>query len=67
MSLLQSAYLSGYRGSVWPRFLRRMIAGTCLHRAWLLGHLGFFSEGGIAYGPARPYSEIVKEIADDTF
>ena len=53
MSLLQSAYLSGYGGRHWPRWVRRMIAGTPLHRASLLGWLGYFVEAGVAYGPAH--------------
>jgi hypothetical protein len=35
--------------------MRRQIAGTELHRAWLLGSLAYFEEGGTAFGPANPY------------
>ena len=53
--ILQRFYLQGYQGKIWPRWLRRCIGKTEIHRAWLLGHLGFFSEAGAAYGPCRPY------------
>ena len=53
--ILQNFYLQGYQGIIWPRWLRRCIAGTEIHRAWLLGHLGFFSEARVSYGPCAPY------------
>ncbi|ATG38002.1 MAG: hypothetical protein HEP70_19955 [Rhodobiaceae bacterium] len=49
------AYLSGYSGRVLPRRVRRLIAGSELHRAWLLGYMGFFEQDGIKFGPANPY------------
>ncbi|ASM75140.1 MULTISPECIES: hypothetical protein [Roseobacteraceae] len=55
------AYLAGHSGQTMPRLVRRLIAGTELHRAWLLGAMGFFEQGGIRYGPANPYS-----VAADT-
>ncbi len=48
-------FLAGYGGWIMPTRARRLIAGTMLHRAWLIGYLGFFEEDGIAYGPANPY------------
>jgi len=48
-------YLAGYSGRKPPRWLRLLLAGSCWHRAWLLGRLGFFVENGIGYGPANPY------------
>ncbi len=54
-SLYLHIYLAGYSGRIMPRWLRRMIAATEWHRAWLCGHLGFFAEDGVAYGPAHPY------------
>lgn len=53
--LLLRIYLHGYGGGCLPRWLRRRIGGTELHRAWLLGHMGFFEEAGVRYGPAHPY------------
>lgn len=48
-------YLAGYGGWQMPRRLRKLIAGTEAHRAWLLGFTGCFEQGGIQYGPAHPY------------
>ena len=48
-------YPAGYRGWIMPRRVRRWIAGTDFHRAWLLGYLGFFSEGTTRFGPANPF------------
>ncbi|TMV62377.1 hypothetical protein FGG78_34885 [Thioclava sp. BHET1] len=53
--LLQRLYIAGLYGWVMPRRLRRALGGTELHRAWLLGHLGFFEERGVRFGPAHPY------------
>lgn len=53
--LLYQMYLAGYSGRQSPRWLRLLLAGSCWHRAWLLGRLGFFVENGIGYGPANPY------------
>lgn len=47
-------YLAGYSGWIMPRKLRRLIAGSEVHRAWLIGHLGFFDEDGRHFGPASP-------------
>jgi hypothetical protein len=52
---LHRVYLWGYGGGRMPRMLRRMIAGSLIHRAWLLGWDGFFVEGDIQYGPANAY------------
>ena len=54
-SLYLRVYLVGYRGWYMPRALRRIIAGSELHRAWLLGFLGYFEEDGVRYGLANPY------------
>lgn len=54
-SIYHRVYLTGYSGAVMPRRLRRLIAGSELHRAWLIGYMGFFRENGIAYGPAHKY------------
>lgn len=53
--LLHQMYLAGYSGRDLPRWLRLLLAGSCWHRAWLRGRLGFFVENGIGYGPANPY------------
>lgn len=52
---LYRAYLAGHSGRVMPRQVRRILAGTELHRAWLLGSMGFFEQDEIRYGPANPY------------
>ena len=54
-SIYLRAYLAGYAGRHIPRSIRRLIAGTEFHRAWLLGSMGFFEQGGGRYGPAYPY------------
>lgn len=42
------AYMQGYRGVVWPRFIRRAIAKTTLHYYWLAGNMGSFGpDGGV--------------------
>lgn len=50
-------YLAGHAQQALPRRLRKAIAGSQLHRAWLVGFLGFFEQDGVAYGPANPYAE----------
>ncbi|MPQ69427.1 hypothetical protein [Pseudomonas sp. MWU12-2323] len=37
-------YLLGYTGYLLPRSLRRLLARTKLHRAWLAGDMGVFRE-----------------------
>ncbi|MHC0055814.1 hypothetical protein [Actibacterium sp. D379-3] len=59
-SIYLRAYLAGYTGRHIPRSIRRMFAGSTLHRAWLLGRMGFFEQDGVRYGPANPYG-----IGDD--
>lgn len=54
-SIYLRAYLAGYTGRHIPRAIRRVFAGSALHRAWLLGSMGFFEQDGVRYGPARPY------------
>lgn len=66
--VLMVTYLQGHTGfemSRFMRFMRRMIARSELHRAWLLGSLGYFEEGGVSYGPCNPYPGITFE-PDDT-
>lgn len=43
-------YLFGYRAKVLPRFLRRLIARSDFHRAWLAGHMGVFEQHGARCG-----------------
>ena len=40
----QEFYLYGYQQKFISRRLRKMIAGTELHRAWLAGNMGVFIE-----------------------
>ncbi len=53
--ILHRIYLSGYGGWTMPRPLRRILARSSFHRAWLSGRNGCFVEAGIRYGPANPY------------
>ena len=54
-SIHMRAYLSGYAKQSAPRWMRRVIGKTEIHRAWLAGWLGFFEQDGVAYGTAHPY------------
>lgn len=53
--LLHRFYLWGYQGHTAPRWARRVMAKTDVHRAWFLGFHGFFEQDGTSYGLARPY------------
>lgn len=57
-------YLRGHGGSEMSRFMRRLIARSELHRAWLVGSLGYFEEGGVTYGPCNPYPGIMSETGE---
>ncbi len=61
----QFVYLAGYGQWLMPKTVRRVIAGSQLHRAWLLGLLGFFREDDISYGPAKPYVHNNQEFEND--
>ena len=37
-------YLAGYSGLLLPRAMRRLLARTTIHRAWLSGYMGVFQE-----------------------
>jgi hypothetical protein len=54
-SLYLRIYLMGHAGRHMPRRLRRAIARSEVHRAWLCGYKGFFEQDGLRYGPANPY------------
>lgn len=54
-------YLAGYSGWIMPRTIRRAIGGTECHRAWILGHHGYFEERRIRYGPTNPYNDLTNE------
>lgn len=61
--ILLWAYLKGYQQHLWPRWLRRLIVGTELHRAWLSGHMGVFEPGGSVC--AREWYTREREIQDE--
>lgn len=61
--LLLQIYLLGYSGWHLPRALRKGLARTALHRAWLCGHLGCFCEQGLRYGPANPYGRRFHDLS----
>ena len=52
---LHHVYIWGYSGKHMPRWARRAMAGTGLHRAWFLGFHGFFAEAETQYGIGNPY------------
>lgn len=54
-SMLLRIYLMGYSGKTMPRIIRKALCRSEIHRAWLTGAKGFFTEGGVSYGPANPY------------
>ncbi len=56
-SIYHRSYLRGYAKHAAPRWLRRLMGGTEIHRAWLSGWLGYFESDGVAYGPAYPYPQ----------
>lgn len=60
--LYMDLYLRGLHGWIMPRSLRRLIAGTACHRAWLMGHLGYFEQDGIAFGPANRYQDWLRDL-----
>ncbi|MBS1303425.1 hypothetical protein [Loktanella sp. SALINAS62] len=64
-SIYHRAYLHGYARQPAPRWLRRFIARSEIHRAWLAGYLGFFESDGVAYGPAYPYPQFPDCDADE--
>ena len=49
-ALYHHTYLEGYSGRWCPRWLRRWFAGTELHRAWLTGFLGIYTQGERRHG-----------------
>lgn len=53
-NLLHQIYLAGYSGKIMPRWLRKMLAGSDLHRAWFLGFNGYFQENSVSYGLGNP-------------
>ncbi len=48
-------YMHGYKHRPMPALLRRVLARTRLHRAWLSGRNGYFDECGVRYGLCNPY------------
>ena len=62
--ILTVTYLRGQGGFEMSRFTRRLIARSELHRAWLLGSLGYFEEAGVSYGPCNPYPGIMSETGE---
>jgi len=60
-AILHRVYLHGYQQYILPRWLRRTLARTEFHRAWLSGFHGRFEEDGVMYGPANPYPAVEQE------
>lgn len=61
--ILHRVYLYGYGRNVLPAWFRRIIARTEVHRAWLSGFNGCFTENGTRYGPANPY-DLIRTMPD---
>ncbi len=59
-SIYLRVYVEGWGGWIMPRSIRKLIAGSQIHRAWFLGYNGYFEEDGVAYGLARPYAEMLE-------
>lgn len=57
-------YLIGHDGKVMPRLLRKLLARSEIHNAWLLGYMGFFEQDGIRFGPANPYPGDLTLVVD---
>ncbi len=57
-SILHRFYLHGYSGNALPVWFRRIAARSQIHRAWLSGFDGNFTESGIAHGTSNPYNGI---------
>jgi hypothetical protein len=55
--LLHKSYLFGYKGKTPPKWLRRLVAKTMLHSAWLNGKLGIYTESGRKYHTATGHAE----------
>lgn len=53
--LAQLAYFHGYAQRHTPRALRKLLARSQLHRAWLSGRNGYFIEADVLYGLCHPY------------
>lgn len=43
-------YFVGYKGLCLSRRLRRLLAGSAWHRAWLAGYMGMYEEDGKPFG-----------------
>jgi len=50
VSLTGRMYFVGYDRVCLPRLVRRIIARSRLHRAWLNGHMGLFEQDGRPHG-----------------
>ena len=61
-SLYHRIYLLGWRGWIMPRYLRKLIAHSEIHRSWFLGYNAYFEEDGVAYGLARPYAKVFETL-----
>ncbi|MFD3435449.1 hypothetical protein [Alteromonas macleodii] len=49
-NILHQSYILGYGQWLAPRWLRKVLAGTELHRSWLIGYMGIYEEQGKRYG-----------------
>lgn len=49
-TILSQLYLLGYKQWMAPRAVRRLMAGTIVHRAWLAGNMGLYESEGEKYG-----------------
>ena len=56
LCLNREAYILGYSGRLVPRLIRKLLARTGIHRAWQAGYNGCFTQDGIKYGLANPFT-----------
>jgi hypothetical protein len=48
--IYHQCYLHGYYGNLPSRWLRKLLAKSTFHRAWLAGHMGIFGQEGAQFG-----------------
>ncbi len=56
-AILHRVYLHRYQQCTLPRWFRRAFVRSAVHRAWLVGYDGCFSQDGVRFDPANPYDE----------
>jgi hypothetical protein len=60
-SLTFRFYLLGYKHFNFPRVLRKVLARTRWHRAWLAGHMGLYEQDGRHCGVCDRDSFVIRK------